>query len=30
LAANPIKLPSLAAKRDECRVEKDEKRSFEQ
>jgi hypothetical protein len=30
LAASPIGLPSLAAKRDECRVEKDEKRSFEQ
>jgi hypothetical protein len=30
LAASLIKLPSLAAKRDECRVGKDEKRSFEQ
>jgi hypothetical protein len=30
LSASPIGLPSLAAKRDECRVEKDEKRGFEE
>ena len=30
LAASPVGLPSFAAKRDECRVEKDEERSFEE
>ena len=29
LAVSPIWLPSLTSKRDECRVGKDEKRSFE-
>ena len=29
LAVSPVWLPSLTSKRDECRVEKDEKRSFE-
>jgi hypothetical protein len=30
LAVSPIWLPSLTSKRDECRVGKDEKRSFEE
>jgi hypothetical protein len=30
LAASPIGLPSLAAKRDECRVEAGEERGFEE
>ena len=30
LAVSPIWLPSLTSKRDECRVRKDEKRSFEE
>ena len=30
LSASPIRLPSLVANGDECRVRKDEKRSFEE
>ena len=30
LAASPMGLPALAALRDECRVEQDERRSFEE